>query len=353
VAAKEPEVLLVSLAHCCPADAWPEAEARVLKELLLSNLHVVQADGMPDEAGRYGNVLKGLAEERGAAAGVTLSASSDESGVGLTVYTVDPKGHGTLQEIEVALPRNEETAEIVAIRAVEAVRAGLEISPVERAEREAVAPGETKADGEGAEEDEGPSEDGVTTSGPPPPAFARFRITARFLIEGGPGGVGMLGAVGLGFRGFLLRQLSLGFNTTLSVVGRDVTSDRKDATASFDMVLTRLNIAWEAPLGAVLRPAVGASVGAAYIWSKGSTETTDNAEEETTLLEGRTEGKTAFYAGAFGELSLAVSKRIWIPIRVAVGVIPPGVEVRFGTDLRAEFGLPLLEASLGLALNLG
>jgi hypothetical protein len=342
--------VLVTRAECCPEAAWPEAEKRVARELELAGVNVVTVRGRPD-AGPVEEVLRQTVSRERAAAAITL-ISSGEAEVTLALATRDEDTDAVSYRIlSLDIAPDDDNAEIAALRSLEAVRASIlettaeEISPPEVDEE--ISPPEV----EGTEPGAPVSAPAAEESPEPSPAAAgpkrtakprRWRLDAAFLGQWAPGGIGLRGAVGADAVWITPLPLSLGVSGRVTVVGRDISGD--NAAATFDMAFARARVAWmPRPLG-ILQPSLGAAVVVGFVWTRGESETVEAL---------RTEHVTLFYAGGFAEAAFVLGPRVAIPLAVDVGVLPPGISVRFGGETVSKLRMPLIEASLGVALMLG
>jgi len=333
--------VLVTRVECCPETAWPDAEKRIARELDLAGVNVVSVEGRSDN-GPVEEVLRRTVRRERAAAAITL-ISSGGTAVTLAIAVRDKRTDAVAyRTLSLDIAPDGDNAEIAALRSLEAVRTSMLKTPSD----ETSSPPEIESSESGRPIDTGalrdtpvPSEVTGPKSAAKPP---RWRLHAAFLGQWAPGGIGMRGAVGAGVEWISSLPLSVGVTGRVTAVGRDISSD--NATASFDMASARACAAWVPRRLGILQPSLGVALGVGFVWTKGASDTIEAVRTAYTAL---------FYAGGFAEAAIVLSPRIAIPIAVDVGVMPPGISVRFSGETVSKLRMPLIEASLGVALMLG
>lgn len=93
----------------------------------------------------------------------------------------------------------------------------------------------------------------------------------------------------------------------------------------------------------ILHPRLGSTLGAAHVWTKGSSTETDDVKRDRITL---------FHSGIYGELDIALHQRVSIPFSCYIGAIFPKLPIRFNGKSVAELGMPFIEVSLALRIHL-
>jgi hypothetical protein len=151
-----------------------------------------------------------------------------------------------------------------------------------------------------------------------------------------------MGGPDIGVTWLFLKWLSIGLDAAILPIGSDI-QERNDS-ASFDMALGRLRISYERFIIKRLKAAVGISVGIGYLSTRGRSE-----KEASTL---RSDRAALAYVGGVGEFGLIITERVWLPLTVNIGALPPGVTIIFDDEKVAKVGMPIIEFGMGIAVSL-
>lgn len=139
---------------------------------------------------------------------------------------------------------------------------------------------------------------------------------------------------------FGIRSFAVGISGAFSVLTKKIVADT--ASASYRIVLGSLLFAFvPRRLGRFLSMA-GIRLGFGHVWSDGISSTHDVTTSRTTL----------FYGAIFAEGALVLSEHLSIPIALGVGVLPPGVAVRFARETMATLEVLLVDTTVGIAVTL-
>ncbi len=186
--ADKKRVLLVRLADCCVASSRSAAEARIRKELSLSNLTVAVVEGPPQQHGSMQSRLDSLLSRTTAAGAVSITVSPSE-GVFLHTlfYNRESKVFEYHRHFLIRRPAPD-AVEIAALKTREAVLAVLYESDLR-------VPPET-GNPPGATDQASIRPLPETNIGEPSAARKRLRLTGAFGGAWSPRGVGILGIVG-------------------------------------------------------------------------------------------------------------------------------------------------------------
>jgi hypothetical protein len=339
-------VVVVDMSTCCSDRAWPDAERRISEELLLSDMSVERIFAVDDLSTPFSLWLGKTVSENNAQAGICIVKAVGAAKATLFVSVIGTNGEQHFQELVIDTRVEETAIEIVVIKAVEAVRSGILLA-ADNTRKPAAPPHEHSTKKEERKttipqvtEKPAPSSS-VIVSGAILKPYSRLAIDARFIGEGAPGGIGVLGAMGLSIEGRPLRRIILGADGQVSLLGKDIEDGASKTT--FDLAIFRAKIAWVLPELDILHPRLGATLGAAHVWTKGSSLETDDVKKDRITL---------FHSGVYGELDIALHQRVSIPFSCYVGAIFPQLPIRFNGKSVAELGMPFIEISLALRIHL-
>lgn len=250
-AAPQTGVVVVQMSSCCRGEAWPEAEGALRDELRSAGLAVELVIGTATGERERRIELGVLAEEKNAACAVRISRPSGASSIEMWVSD-RVTGKVLFREISLGSPGRLAGPHLVALRAIEAIRASLlelQLEPPAKPElREALSSVE-------------PPLAPVATEAPGP---WRLAITAG--VQGGPGGTGTSAQLGVAARWEHFEHLPLSLDATLSVFGGGVKSQGLRST--FETVHVRLLAGWE-PWAGRVRPSLVALAGVAVPFAEG------------------------------------------------------------------------------------
>lgn len=320
-------VVLLTMADCCPALSWPEAEDALIAEMELMDLSVtvIPSQAKGDAAQR--DESEQVASRLGAAAAVRLTKSKRDDRAGVDLWIVDRvTGKTTFRSIDVDRQYDSAATIDVAVRTVEALRASLlelRISGRE-APKEPVSP-------EIAElVDNTPLESDRRLLG----------LGASAGLNLSPGGMGPRGALELTAVVHPIAGLDIELSLLVSPVGKEIRSE--EARSSFDYVLIRGWAYYRFFEKSMVQPAVGACGGTLIAWAKGTTLDGDLLEKVS---------KTVVYVGGGLRLYVFPTKLYDLFIGGNAGVTLPEIKAVHGTDQAATFGRPFVEIILGAQLR--
>jgi hypothetical protein len=111
------------------------------------------------------------------------------------------------------------------------------------------------------------------------------------------------------------------------------------------MVLGRLKLAIEAPIGRFLNAAAGMGIGLGYFWINGS--------RDKYAISTKNDRSVLVYFGGSCELRAILAKHIWMPLSLNVGTLSPGITLLFEGEEAATAGLPTIEIGLGVTFVFG
>lgn len=319
-------IVVVSLGECCPEEAWIEAESSVREEFtaLDFNVEIVSGTAISEQDRRV--ELVEMAKEHGAVCALRIVRSHVGAG-SVELWIVDRiTGKTVLRSLPVPPVADREAASIVALRAVELLRASLfELHAPEPPPGEAAPPG--------------PAVElaGDVKPGPSGPVGLRTGLS----VLGSPGGAGALGSVGWAVSWTFLRPLSVEVEGLVTFAGRDVASG--SGASTFDSAAVRAWILWTFINRGIVRPAIGAGAGVLVSWTKG-------LRSDVHLVT--TDRVATGYAGITAQLALALSRRVWLRAGVNLGGSIPTTRILFADEVVATFGLPLVEGYVCLEIRI-
>ncbi len=331
---KRAVVVLVSMKQCCPKSAWPEAEASTRAEFDALSMNVQVVDGLAKGEREQRIELEHIAVERKAACALRILKSTDGEKNWVDLWINDQiTGKTTFRYISLEGSIDAESAQIAALRVVEALRASLleltlpKINPDEKE--------------------------------PPPPSLNADYLVEKMSLErtertshpfglrvgietlGSPGNAGILGAVHVAFDLHLHRYFFLDIDGIVTVLGKSIEKD--GAKSQLDLTVLRIWGSYAALDKGLFRPSLGIGVGAALAWARGfgSSDTLDFTMDYTFVS----------YLGASAELGLALTDNFWLRPGIRAGVLLPEIRVFFAGKEVAGLGLPLLEGFLDLEIR--
>jgi hypothetical protein len=225
-------------------------------------------------------------------------------------------GQSVQHRVEIPQPLTEEDARIVALRAIELLRASL---------RE-------------------PQEAPVVNPAPPtpsptrPPAAPRFFLHFAPAVAGSPGGLGPSLHALLGLRWMPHRHLGLAIQALAPTVGTVARGPEGTARIHTALVLAAAHVSFVSP-SARWQPDAGIGLGPAFLRMRGAAATAyDDATDVVT---------SAALAARFG-LAVAVSPRLRLRLDGHIGALVPRPLVRFAGRTVADWGQPFGLGVLGL-----
>ena len=322
-----PEIVVVSHAECCPDTAWPKLEARIVQELRLSGLAVRIVDSAVEAS--TPQQLDAAIDAQRVDGGLAVSV---RPGVGTTVI-LKIKTPDNRQSVERTLDMktgmSTESVELSAIKAQEAVWAlwyeiGYGTSPP-------------------------PPRQPPVKSTPPPPAprrhesdesspYKRIGLRLDWGIGWSPGG---LGPMGIGAAGVMLRLRAVTLGASAAYTALSKTLETDTASASFRLLMGRIFAGYMPKSFGIWQPMFGLRLGAGLVWSRGKSD-------ELTVTTART---VLTYVGGFAQMGIRLSPRVTLPISFGIGVLPPGVDIRFSKKSIATLRILMIEGSVGGAIR--
>ncbi|MDD5309947.1 MAG: hypothetical protein PHU25_21730 [Deltaproteobacteria bacterium] len=337
-------IVLVGMGQCCAQDAWPEAENALSAELSTLNITVATVNGVATSEREQRLELERVVAERKAVCAVRIERIAPGEGGGVELWISDRlTGKTTIRRVPVEDSNDREFAEIVALRLVEALRAGL-------LEIEIGALGETSAKGKTVVSSPivvAPRPQSATSPKPaqdekkcaPAPEQERgephLGVGLGAEAAGSPGGIGAMGALDLVVGWHPIGRLSVALDLFSTVIATDLKKDGGRASVGFGAL--RGWISWNIRDKGVLRPSLGLGGGAALSWASG--ETSD-------AYAGATDYATVGYMGALLQLGLAFKNDVWLILGARAGALVPEVRVSFAGSDVASMGRPLVEGFL-------
>ncbi len=314
-------ILLVTTIACCPGESWPAVEQATAAELrtldAAERVTVIEEPGSSGEELARRRELSSLAAEHQAAAAVRLTARPGPDGMTeVDVWLVDRLSNKTVLRTFTVNREAPDSADVLALRVVELVRASLLEARLPDAR--------------------------VEPPRPPPSYEPLYALRFGFGALGTPNGTGAHGQLLLGARWVPLPQLAAELDFAVTVFGEDVAYH--EAAASFDVFSARLWALWEVLSRGRFRPALGIGAGVAVCWSRGLGAPGYASSEGTT---------TAALLAGTAQLGIVLTRTLALRLTFRAGVTVPKTVVRFADHRVASFGEPYLDGSIGLELQLG
>jgi hypothetical protein len=322
-----PIVVVVSMSECCEAESWPAAEENLRSELLLLDVGVEVASGRAVAEGERRLELERLAREHDAIAALRIIRPGRDTSGGVEIWIADRlTGKTTYRWVETGAGQGAEAATIVAVRAVEALRASMvELRIVGRGPAPVQPPPEAEA-----------IVDAVEIEGEPSTA-AVFGVGGGGVVAGGPGGSGVRGGFRLTGLWTPVSVLAIELEGAILPLGAEI--EQGGARTELDCAALRGWVLWQILNRGVVRPAIGLGGGVWFGWVRGL----EGAGRRT-----RSDHTAVGYAGATGRLLLAFSSHLGIAGGVQVGLLSPELRVLHGEEVAARLGRPVLEGFLVL-----
>jgi hypothetical protein len=330
------DVLLLSQEACCSEQAWPAVETRIQKELRLSdvNVTVVKAEDSRTDSvrTRLENALQATT-----ARGAMLVTVAEEGAASLhLLLPADTPAHRNMYiSIVLSGAPTADAVEIAAMKAREATLASL--YQLDGKSTTANVPDLASVKAPVPSSEDIPETKVMPARDNRRLASGAVVLSTRLGALWAPGGLGVMGTVGIAFSWHLRKVISFGGSAWMSVLSKDIES--RLATASVRLISGRLHCAYQFRPPGVVVPEVGIHAGVLYFQSRGESATVPVRQSRAVL----------FFAGAFARFRFRISKRLAIPIMLGVGAVPPGVRVRFDGTPRASLKVLLLEASVGFS----
>jgi hypothetical protein len=251
-------------------------------------------------------------------------------------------GKTTFRRVPVEDRDDRELAEIVALRLVEALRAGLleiEVGALggTSARQKAVVAGPVVVAPQPKPQATPPAQAGKACA----PAKEEERAAPRFGVglgaeaAGSPGGIGALGALDLILAWHPLGHLSVAIDLFSTVIGKNLSKD--GGSASVGLGALRGWLFWDMRDEGVVRPSIGAGGGAALSWAAGESSDAYTGKADTTIVG---------YLGGTLQLGLAFKPDVWFVAGARAGALLPEVRVSFAGSDEAGMGRPLVEGFL-------
>ncbi len=327
-----PVIVIASMESSSAQEAWPEAEDATVDELRALGLDVIIVPAKAVDERDRRLELKRMAQAANAACALRIVRATYGGSGGVEIWLDDRvTGKVTFRLLEVSDITTGESADLVALQIVEAMRASfLELHLL-------------SASGARPRADE-KIEAMVADVELPAKPVGIWSLKLGGLAEGGPGGSGPWGVVELGVGLAPVRRVSLELIASTTLAGRQV--EMGGSAASVDMAIFRLLISL-VPLGEPrISPFIGLGAGLSCIWARGVD--VDKTEDLTTLED----RAVAAWLGGQGGVSIAMSTHIYLNLVLRAGVFLPRTSISFVEEEVARVGLPLFEGGLRIEIKL-
>ncbi|WP_096330800.1 hypothetical protein [Nannocystis exedens] len=244
----------------------------------------------------------------------------------LEIHIVDRvAGKSVRHRVAIPQPQTEEDARIVAMRAIELLRASLR----EPQEAPVVSPPPFT-----------PSTPSPTS--PPRPAAPRFFIHLAPAVAGSPGGLGPSLHALLGLRWMPHRHLGLAIQALAPTVGTVASGPEGTARIHTALVLAGVHVSFVRP-SARWQPDAGVGIGPAFLRMRGSAAPAYGDATDVVA--------SAAFAARFG-LAVAVHPRVRLRLDGHIGALVPRPFVRFAGRTVADWGRPFGIGVLGVEIVL-
>lgn len=315
-------MVIVSLAECCPEEAWPEAEALTQQELQVLDFRVVvMASQAADDPGRREELVS-AAEAQG---GVGALQIRRKPGAGLhrvELWVSDlVTGKTSVRKIEMG----DAEASIVALRAVELFRASLlELHVTPEPEHPPPQPVQKLAGDVQKVKPEGP-----------------VGLRLGLGVLGGRGGAGVHGALDWALSWSSFRWLTVELQGVVTFAGQEIRSGSEAST--FGAASVRAWVLLDILHRGIVRPFVGVGGGVLVAWSRGL-----SADAGITTHDRVVTG----HLGGTAQLALALSRTVWLRLGTTVGVALPRIRILFADATVASFGMPVAEGWVAVEVRI-
>ncbi|WAS91828.1 hypothetical protein [Nannocystis punicea] len=299
-------------------DADDEAIVRQLR----AELSALGFEVLAPEAPAEGDEL--WADDLGAVAAIRVVEHE-----ALEIHIADRvAGKSVRHRVAIPQPHTEEDARIVAMRAIELLRASLR----EPQEAPVVSPPPPR-----------PSPPSTpSTPSPPRPAAPRFFIHLAPAVAGSPGGLGPSLHALLGLRWMPHRHLGLAIQALAPTVGTVASGPEGTARIHTALVLAGLHVSFVRS-SARWQPDAGVGIGPAFLRMRGSAAPAYGDATEVVA--------SAAFAARFG-LAVAVHPRVRLRLDGHIGALVPRPLVRFAGRTVADWGRPFGIGALGVEIVL-
>lgn len=321
--------MLVSMTACCPDEAWPEAERALLDELAVLDIPAIVVAGAAIGDRDQRREIEILAESRGAAAAMRIVRSGETMTGGVELWLTDRVTDKTIfRHLAHEDPGGTDAATIIAVRAVDTLRASLLELRIRGRRQPEVEP--SPAIAELAEDT--PLEGDISHI---------VGISVRGVVLGSPGGAGVCGGFGVGLGWHPLSFGGVELDGLWAPLSRDIST--REASSSIDVALLRGWFVWHVRNEGLARPSLALGGGALFVMGEGLRA--DNAPL-------RSDSTVVGYGGVAARLDLVFTERLRLFLGGRVGLAFPEVSLLHGTQEAASLGRPLMEGSLGLEIRI-
>ncbi len=310
-------IILTSQTECCPEEAWPEVEQALKAELELLDIEVRVVPGMEkDDVARRAE-LEELAVAENAAATIRIlkPVSADGASKADVELWISDRvvGKTTYRKIKIDNTNSPDAVTVVAIRAVDALRASLLELRVNKETTTDVQPSKKIKQLVIDTEMIGKDTEKTITVG----------IGVQALYS--PGGAGALGGFFLsaGWHPFPFGGIML--DVMYAPLGEDLVAN--ESTTTIDLLLIRGFLSWRILQKKIVTPFLAAGGGGAIVFADGKTS-------DTTRIG---------YVGGRVGLDVNLGSRFRIGAGFTVGAFLPEVTLSHGDKSVAAMGRPLLE----------
>jgi len=320
--------VIAGMGACCSPEAWPEAERILERELRALGLQVVVASAHGGDERFRRRELQEMTRLHRAACAVRVVRPQEDSGR-VEVWVEDRVTHKMLfRQLQTQSGKGERSAEIVALRAVEMLRASLLELQMESTSvsRKASVPREV-----------------MRLLAPP----ARQRPFLDAFVQGGvwfsSGGAPQSFQMQMGILARVTEGLRIGAAGSFAPVQSEIRD--VGMSASFQVGDAFVWGFWEpAPSGSGrIRPALGAGAGLLFVRTQGTTDVPGLTNREDTAFVG---------AGAI-RFDLRFRMGPWVSVLASVtaGAAFPEITVRFSDRIAATAGNPFAQMLVGMEMH--
>ncbi len=334
-AVKTSTAVIVGMSSCCEAEAWPEAERNISRELVALGWNVtsVESEGFEQERGRR-EELSRLASQYDAVCAIRIVRAKQEKST-VDIWVKDVLNNKTVMKtVSQGEEDGEDAAIFVAFSVVEVLRASLielRLQGSRPNEKEEIPESVNALIGEFD----------VTQAKEARDPLFRPTLTLASGIVGGPGGPDPMGAMNLMFNLNPAKWLSLGIDGLVTFAGGEINA--QGTGSSFNIAVIRLSAYWNIFTFKRFRPSVGVAAATVFFWTHGY-----GSEN----LQGVSDRGNTYLIGGSARMQWVLSDHFGLSLDGRIGVLVPSIEIQFGESVEANFGMPMLECLLGLELYL-
>lgn len=341
-------VSFIRLENCCENASWPAAEERIVRELSLSNLNVTLLDGhqilhghqLDDESIKL--ALASALDKTKSRVSFLIFVTPEANVQLFTLFRNPNTSNEEYHQLFLGKRSSDDTAEVIALKAKEAVHATLydvQNQSLKKSASKELSHNESsdlsQAALDFAQKKRATS---VTITDGLLRGHQWVQVRADFGASWSPGGVGAMGVLGGGLSVRAPHNFSFGAGGWVSVLNKEIKSDT--ANASVRLIVARFRASYIFRTMGFFLPSIGVRLGIGHLRSKGASD----------INPVKTASTTFFHSGIFGQVDIFRTNRITIPVSLGVGFLFPGVAVRFAGETQATLGAIIVESSIGIAV---